>query len=69
MTVSQPEHQEEKPDSEQTINQEVPRTDFDREDERWQLHNQLRDWMILLVMIAVYMVWTGIVYFFEPGIR
>ena len=28
-----------------------------------------RAWLILAVMIALYLTWTLIVYFFEPGLR
>jgi hypothetical protein len=28
-----------------------------------------RAWIILAVLIAIYLVWTLIVYFFEPGLR
>jgi hypothetical protein len=46
-----------------------PPTHFEREDDRWALKAQLRDWWILALMIITYLVWTGIVYFLEPGIR
>jgi hypothetical protein len=29
----------------------------------------IRAWIILAVFIAFYLVWTLIVYFFEPGLR
>jgi hypothetical protein len=29
----------------------------------------VRAWVILAVLIAIYFVWTLIVYFFEPGLR
>ncbi|MFN2198455.1 MAG: hypothetical protein ACK2UW_20205 [Anaerolineales bacterium] len=48
---------------------EQPESHLEREDERWSFRNQLRDWGILLVMVIIYLAWTGIVYFFEPGIR
>ena len=69
MTVSQTEPQELHPEPGQRADDELPTTSYEREDDRWRLRNQLRDWMILLVMIAIYLVWTGVVYFFEPGIR
>ncbi len=28
-----------------------------------------RSWVILAVLVAIYLVWTLIVYFFEPGLR
>jgi hypothetical protein len=42
---------------------------WEREDDRWDVRNQIRDWIILLVMVVIYLLWTGIIYFFEPGIR
>lgn len=42
---------------------------FDRGDERWEGRGNIRSWMILAFMVAAYLVWTGIIYFFEPGIR
>ena len=49
--------------------QEFAKTHYEREDDRWRWQNQLRDWIILGVMILIYLAWTGVVYFFEPGIR
>lgn len=49
--------------------EELPATHFGREDDRWRWQNQVRDWIILGVMILIYLVWTGVVYLFEPGIR
>jgi hypothetical protein len=48
---------------------EYPETYYDREDDRYQPRSRLRDWGIIIIMIATYLVWTGIVYFLEPGIR
>jgi hypothetical protein len=28
-----------------------------------------RSWVILAVLVAIYLIWTLIVYFFEPGLR
>ena len=28
-----------------------------------------RAWVILAVLVAIYLIWTLIVYFFEPGLR
>lgn len=39
------------------------------EDERWSRRWQLRDWMILAVMIAVTIGWNLLVFFLEPGLR
>lgn len=52
-----------------TTDQELAATHYEREDDRWRWQNQLRDWIILGVMILIYLAWTGVVYFFEPGIR
>jgi hypothetical protein len=62
-------HTDSVPDPGAPSNQEHPHTSFSREDDRWDLKNQLRDWLILLAMMVIYLTWTGIVYFFEPGIR
>ena len=48
---------------------EHPQTHYQREDDRWYIRFRLRDWLILLAMIGVYLIWTGVVYLFEPGIR
>jgi hypothetical protein len=29
----------------------------------------IRAWVILAVLVAIYLTWTLIVYFFEPGLR
>ncbi len=56
-------------DNNSATDQELATTHFQREDDRWRWRNQLRDWIILGVMILIYLAWTGVVYFFEPGIR
>jgi hypothetical protein len=38
-------------------------------DVRHSRRNVSRAWIILAVMIAVYLTWTLIVYFLEPGLR
>ncbi|MEZ4664027.1 MAG: hypothetical protein R2911_41365 [Caldilineaceae bacterium] len=48
---------------------EHPHTHLERDDDRWYVRFRIRDWLILLTMIAVYLLWTGIVYWLEPGIR
>jgi hypothetical protein len=30
---------------------------------------EIRAWVILAILVALYLVWTLIVYFFEPGLR
>ena len=38
-------------------------------DVRHSRRNIARAWIILAVLIAFYLLWTLIVYFFEPGLR
>jgi hypothetical protein len=49
--------------------EEHPDTEYHREDERWNFRSQLRDWMVLLLIIVTYIVWAGLIYLLEPGIR
>ena len=49
--------------------EEFPPTHFERQDDRWRLRSAGRDWMIVISLIIIYLVWTGVVYFLEPGIR
>ena len=45
-------------------------TSLERDDDRWQHQRRgWRDWWVLLLMIATYLVWTGLIYLLEPGIR
>lgn len=45
-------------------------TSLERDDDRWQHQRRgWRDWWVLLLLIATYLVWTGLVYLLEPGIR
>lgn len=69
MNRSETEHNQPVPDETQPAKNELPATHFSRDDDRWRWQNQLRDWLILLGMIAIYLIWTGVVYFLEPGIR
>jgi hypothetical protein len=48
---------------------EHPDTHLEREDERWSKPAQLQDWLVLIVMIVIYLIWAGLIYFLEPGIR
>lgn len=59
----------ETPASGEQFSEEHPDTHLEREDDRWSRSAQLRDWLILVLMIVTYLVWVGIVYFLEPGIR
>ena len=51
------------------FSEEHPDTHLEREDDRWSRSAQVHDWLILVLMIVTYLVWVGIVYFLEPGIR
>lgn len=39
------------------------------EDTRWSRAAVIRAWIILAALALVYLAWTLIVYFFEPGLR
>ncbi len=67
--MSTPENQINQVTQESSTDQELAKTHFEREDDRWRWQNQVRDWLILGAMILIYLAWTGVVYFFEPGIR
>jgi hypothetical protein len=38
-------------------------------DVRHSPRNVARAWIVLAILIALYLFWTLIVYFFEPGLR
>lgn len=40
-----------------------------REDLRWEQASTARDWVILLVIMALHTAWMLLVFFLEPGIR
>lgn len=42
---------------------------FAIEDERWTRGAQLRDWGRLALMIGVFLLWTLLIYWLEPGLR
>ncbi len=42
---------------------------FERADNRWDIPNARRDWIIIITLVVVYLLWTGILFLFEPGIR
>jgi hypothetical protein len=48
---------------------EPQETHYQRDDERWSAGRQIKDWGILIVMILIYLTWTGLIYLLEPGIR
>jgi hypothetical protein len=43
--------------------------DVGEHDQRHTREAHIRSWVILGVIAAVYLAWTLIVYFFEPGLR
>jgi hypothetical protein len=43
--------------------------DIGEHEERHSREAHIRAWVILGVIAAVYLVWTLVVYFFEPGLR
>ena len=45
------------------------KTDFERVDNRWDPQNRSRDWVVVAALVIIYLIWTGTVFFFEPGIR
>ena len=42
---------------------------FERADNRWDIQHARRDWIIIAILVVIYLVWTGTVFIFEPGIR
>jgi len=42
---------------------------YERNDNRWDIRRANRDWIIIAVLVVIYLVWTGTVFLFEPGIR
>ena len=41
---------------------------LDRGDERWDAP-WWKGWLVVLALIVIYLLWTGTIYFLEPGIR
>ncbi len=48
---------------------DVARTHFERVDNRWDPQNARRDWLVIVVLVIIYLLWTGTVFLLEPGIR
>ncbi len=42
---------------------------FQIEDARWAKGEQIKDWLKLLLMVVMTIIWTLIVYLLEPGLR
>jgi hypothetical protein len=64
-----------RPDSEAERQYTFSITDEDRdrsfeiEDRRWERGQQIRDWLILALMIAISLGYHLLVFFLEPGLR
>lgn len=52
-----------------SITEEDRKRSFDIEDRRWARGQQLRDWLILALLIAISLGYHLLVYFLEPGLR
>lgn len=48
---------------------EEVQTSYERSDNRWDIAHANRDWMIIAVLVVVYLIWTGVLFLFEPGLR
>lgn len=44
-------------------------TTYERIDNRWDPQNGRRDWVVIVILVIIYLVWTGTLFLFEPGIR
>lgn len=62
MSVSNP-NLSPKPDAEDV------NSTYERIDNRWDISHARRDWIIILVLVVIYLVWAGTLYLFEPGLR
>ncbi|MDQ6905222.1 MAG: hypothetical protein M3176_00190 [Chloroflexota bacterium] len=49
--------------------EEHRRKSFAIEDARWAAKEQLKDWGVLALMMAISVAWSLFVYFLEPGLR
>lgn len=45
------------------------RQSFETEDRRWSRGSQLRDWLVLGVMIAISLGYHLVIYLVQPGLR
>lgn len=52
-----------------SISDEDRSRSFELEDERWQVKNQVRDWLILAVLVLITVGWNLLVYFMEAGLK
>ncbi len=44
-------------------------TTYERADNRWESGNARRDWIVIATLVVIYLIWAGIIFLFEPGIR
>ena len=51
------------------LSEEKRRKSFEIEDERWTRGQQLRDWVLLLIIALLNVGWMWLVYLVEPGLR
>lgn len=49
--------------------QEDVTSTYERADNRWDPRHARRDWIVIAVLVLIYLMWTGMVFLFEPGIR
>lgn len=68
-TTPTPENEPSSQDAALEAQSEAEASHLEREDDRWRVGAQLRDWGVLAVLVIIYLVWTQIIYLFEPGIR
>lgn len=52
-----------------SISDEDRDSSFELEDKRWARSEQIKDWLKLGLMVLVYLAWTFLVYWREPGLR
>ena len=48
---------------------EEVQTTYERADNRWDPLHGNRDWIVIAVLVVVYLIWTGVLFLFEPGLR
>lgn len=44
-------------------------TTYERTDNRWDPQNARRDWIVIVILVVIYLLWTGTLFLFEPGIK
>ena len=53
----------------ESISDEDRESSFEIEDPRWARSEQIKDWLKLGLMVIIYLAWTLLVYWREPGLR